>query len=193
MEKEKEQEQNIFKDFDDNVKREIIDIINDSPTLVMLGDKEFAVKDLRYYTVYRICRLALDMKQADATLDDDNKVITALCTDLSAMCEIMALILCNHWFRPDHITDYDSAMETMSRNDKMVEMMKAKVMNSTFEINQWGAIVIGALKSIDLTGFFLLKKSVSMLTDSLMMRKRKQEEIASQFMEALSLQTQPTG
>jgi hypothetical protein len=80
----------------------------------------------------------------------------------------------------------------MSRNDKMVAMMKAKVMNSTFDTNQWAAIILGAIKSIDLSGFFLLKKSVSTLTDSLLMRKKKSEETASQFMEALSLQTQAT-
>ena len=191
-EKSKDVQSNELQDFPIDVKRDIIDIINDTPSLVRLGNKEYRVKDLRFYSLNRICRLALAMKQADETLDDDNKVITALCTDLDAMSEIMAIILCNHLFRPDDIKDYEDVDETLSRNDKWIRMMKMKVMNSTFEVNQWSAIILGALKSIDLSGFFLLKKSVSMLTDSLLMRKRKSEEIASQFMEALSLRTQQT-
>ena len=180
-----------LQDFSVEVKKDILSIINDCPSLVRLGEKEYVVKDLRYYSLYRICRLAMEMKQADETMDDDNKVITALCTDLDAMCEIMAIILCNHWFVPSG-EDYDSACDTMTRNDKMVVTMKAKVMNSTFEINQWAAIIIGAIKSIDLAGFFLLKKSVSTLTDSLLTRKKKSMGTASQFMEALSLQMQQT-
>ena len=191
-EKSKDVQSNELQDFPIDVKRDIIDIINDTPSLVRLGNKEYRVKDLRFYSLNRICRLALAMKQADETLDDDNKVITALCTDLDAMSEIMAIILCNHLFRPDDIKDYEDVDETLSRNDKWIRMMKMKVMNSTFKVNQWSAIILGALKSIDLSGFFLLKKSVSMLTDSLLMRKRKSEEIASQFMEALSLRTQQT-
>ena len=163
-EKKEEKVENGMSDFSIEIKRDIADIINDSPSLVLLGEKEYVVKNMRYYSLYRICRLVMDMRKADETLDTDQKVITALCTDLDAMCEI----------------------------DKMVAMMKAKVMNSTFDTNQWAAIVLGAIKSIDLSGFFLLKKSVSTLTDSLLMRKKKSEETASLFMEALSLQTQAT-
>ena len=184
--------ENEMSDFSIEIKRDIVDIINDSPSLVKLGDKEYVVKNMRYYALYRICRLVMDMRKADETLDTDNAVITALCTDLDAMCEIMAIVLCNHRFTPDDIHGYDDVDDVMSRNDKMVAMMKAKVMNSTFDTNQWAAIILGAIKSIDLSGFFLLKKSVSTLTDSLLMRKKKSEETASLFMEALSLQTQAT-
>ena len=179
-------------DFPIDIKRDIVDILNDTPSLVRLGDRDYMVKNMRFYSVFRICRLALDMKQADETLDDDNKLVTALCTDLDSMCEIMAIILCNHLFTPDNVKTYDDVGETMSRNDKLVQIMKMKVMNSTFEANQWAAIILGAIKSIDLSAFFLLKKSVSMATDSLLMRKKKSTEIASQFMEALSLRTQQT-
>ena len=178
-----------LQDFPIDIKRDIIDIINDTPSLVTLGDKEYTVKNMRYYSLFRICRLVTDMRKADETLDDDNAIITALCTDLDAMCEILAIILVNHLFTPDGVTDME---ETMSRNDRLISVMKMKVMNSTFETNQWAAIIIGAIKSIDLSGFFLLKKSVSTLTDSLLMRKRKSAETALQFMEALSLRTQPT-
>ena len=185
-------EGNEIEDFSIETKRDIIDIINDSPSLVRLGDKNYTVKNMRYYSVYRIANLCLSMKKADATLDDDNKIVTALCTDLNAMCEIMAIVLCNHLFKPDDIKDYKDADCAMSYNDKLIRTMKAKVMNSTFDIGQWGAIVIGALKSIDLSGFFLLKKSVSSLTDSLLTKKKKSQEIASQFMEAQSLLMQQT-
>ena len=181
----KEKDVQEMQDFPIDIKRDIIDIINDTPSLVRLGDKEYKVKNMRYYSLYRICRLVMDMRKADETLDNDNKIITALCTDLDAMCEIMAIVLCNHLFTPDG----DDADE---RNDAYIRKMKMVVMNSTFDTNQWAAIIIGAIKSIDLSGFFLLKKSVSTLTDSLLMRKKKSEETASLFMEALSLQTPQT-
>ena len=184
--------ENTLKDFDIDVKRDILDIINDSPSLVLLGEKEYVVKNMRYYSLGRIFRLAMDMKKADETLDTDQKVITALCTDLDAMCEIVAIVLCNHRFTPDDIHSYEDVDDVMSRNDKMVAMMKAKVMNSTFDTNQWAAIILGAIKSIDLSGFFLLRKSVNMLTDSHLTRKKKSEETASQFMEALSLRMPQT-
>ena len=184
--------ENDFKDFPIDVKRDIVDIINDTPSLVRLGEKEYRVKNMRYYSLYRICHLVMDMRQNDSSLDTDQKVILALCTDLNAMCEIMAIVLCNHLFTPDDIHGYDDVDSVMSRNDKYIKVMKAKVMNSTFDTNQWAAIILGAIKSIDLSGFFLLKKSVSMLTDSLLTRKKKSEETASQFMEAQSLRTQAT-
>ena len=191
MDDKQQNTQDGYVDFPIDIKRDILDIINDTPSLVQLGEKDYMVKNMRYYSLYRICRLVMDMKQADESLDTDNKVITALCTDLDAMCEIMAIILCNHLFTPD-INNYDDVDCLMSRNDKLVKVMKAKVMNSTFDTNQWAAIILGAIKSIDLSGFFLLRKSVNTLTDSLLMRKKKSEEIASQFTEALSLRTQAT-
>lgn len=178
--------------FDLETKKTILEIINDSPSLVKMGDKEFMVRNMRYYSVYRICQLVMDMKKGDESLDTDEKVIMALCTDLDAMCEIMAIILCNHLFVPDDGTSVEGSEKALKRNNDMVYIMKEKVMNSTYDINQWAAIIIGAIKSIDLGGFFLLKKSVSTLTDSLLTRKKKQEETASQFMEALSLLTQQT-
>ena len=178
-----------LQDFPIDIKRDIIDILNDTPTIVKLGDGVFRIQNMRYYSLYRICRLALDMRQADENLDDDNKILTALCTDLDAMCEIVAIILCNHLFTPEgNMTDE----EGKSRNDHYVSVMKMKVMNSTFEVNQWAGIVLAAIKSIDLSGFFLLKKSVSMLTDSLLTRKKKSMETASLFTEAQSLRMQPT-
>lgn len=181
--KENENTQTTMSDFPIDVKRNIIDIINDTPSLVRLGDKEYRVKNMRYYSLYRICRLVQDMREGDSTLDTDNKILTALCTDLDAMCEIMAIILCNHLFEPDG---------SIEHNDEMVSKMKTVVMNSTYDANQWAAIILGAIKSIDLSGFFLLRKSVSMVTDSLMTRKKKSEETASRFMEAQSLLTQAT-
>ena len=181
-----------IKPFDVEAKKDILQIINDSPSLVKLGEKEYTVKNMRYYSVYRIANLVMDMKKNDECMDSDEKIITALCTDLDAMCEIMAIILCNHYFTPDTSTTYDGSKGAMTRNEQMVYIMKEKVMNSTYDMNQWAAIIIGAIKSIDLGGFFLLKKSVSTLTDSLLTRKKRQEETASQFMEALSLLMQQT-
>ena len=187
-----EQTEQEMSDFPIDIKRDIVDILNDTPSLVMLGDKEYRVKNMRYYSLYRICNLVMDMKKGDETLDTDNKVIMALCTDLNAMCEIVAIVICNHLFTPDDIHSYEDIDEVMSRNDKLVKIMKTKVMLSTYDTNQWAAIILGAIKSIDLGGFFLLRKSVSTLTDSLLARKKNSEETALRFMEALSLQTQAT-
>lgn len=187
-----EQTEQKMSDFPIDIKRDIVDILNDTPSLVMLGDKEYRVKNMRYYSLYRICNLVMDMRKADESLDTDNKVIMALCTDLNAMCEIVAIVICNHLFTPDDIHTYEDVDEVMSRNDKLVKLMKTKVMMSTYDTNQWAAIILGAIKSIDLGGFFLLRKSVSTLTDSLLARKKNSEETALRFMEALSLQTQAT-
>ena len=187
-----EEEENTLPEFTIDTQRDILDIINDAPSLVKLGNKEYRVKDMRYYSLYRICRLVMDMRKADETLDTDNKVIMALCTDLDAMSEIMAIVLCNHLFTPENIKNYDDVEETMSRNDRLIKIMKAKVMYSTFDTNQWAAIILGAIKSIDLSGFFLLKKSVSMLSTSLLTRKKKSEETASLFTEAQSLRMPQT-
>ncbi len=186
------QENQEMSDFPIDIKRDIVDIINDTPSLVKLGDKEYMVKNMRYYSLYRICRLVMDMREGDKDLNEDSKLVMALCTDLDAMCEIMAVILCNHLFTPDDIHGFEDVDSVMSRNDKLVQVMKAKVMNSTFDTNQWAAIILGAIKSIDLSGFFLLRKSVSTLTDSLLMRKKKSEETASLFTEAQSLRTPQT-
>ena len=186
----KEQDNGELKDFPIDIKRDILDIINDTPSLVRLGDKEYRVQNMRYYSLYRICKLVTDMYKGDKELNTDERIITALCTDLDAMCEIVAIILVNHLFTPDGAKV--SWEQTRSRNDRYISIMKAKVMNSTFDTNQWAAIILGAIKSIDLSGFFLLKKSVNMLTDSLLMRKKKSMETVSQFMEAQSLQMQVT-
>ena len=179
-----------LKDFPIDVKKKILDIINDTPSLVRLGDKEYKVKNLRYYSLYRIFSLAAKMKKNDEKLDSDNKILSALCTDIDAMCEIVAIVLCNHLFTADG--DKLTFNKAMTRNDYYISVMKAKVMNSYFDTNQLAAIILGALKSSDLIGFFLTRESVNTLMDSTMERKKKSVETASQFMAALSLQTQAT-
>ena len=130
------------------------------------------------------------MKKNDEKLDSDNKILSALCTDIDAMCEIVAIVLCNHLFTADG--DKLTFNKAMTRNDYYISVMKAKVMNSYFDTNQLAAIILGALKSSDLIGFFLTRESVNTLMDSTMERKKKSVETASQFMAALSLQTQAT-
>lgn len=189
----KENKQDSQKELDDfpiDIKRNINDIILDTPSLVRLGETEYRVKNMRYYSLYRICNLALEMHEADKTLDTDQKIITALCTDLDAMCEIMAIVLCNHLFTPSgNLETWD---DVKTKNDYYISVMKAVVMQSTYDERQWAAIIVGAIKSIDLSAFFLMKKLVSTHTGSLMMRKKKSEETVSLFTEAQSLQMQQT-
>ena len=54
--------------FDLETKKTILEIINDSPSLVKMGDKEFMVRNMRYYSVYRICQLVMDMKKEGGDL-----------------------------------------------------------------------------------------------------------------------------
>lgn len=174
--------------FSIDVKKDIVDIINDSPSLVRLGEKDYVVKNMRLYSIYRIFNLAHRMIKSDKELNSDKKILSALCTDINAMCEVVAIILCNHLFTAEGARNYDDIESIETRNDRLVKTMKAKVMNSTFDTNQWAAIIVGALKSIDLGGFFLLTKSVNTLMDSMMERKKKSVETALQFSEAQSLQ-----
>nr|MDD4728868.1 hypothetical protein [Dysgonamonadaceae bacterium] len=43
----------------DELKREIIDIMNDSPDLKKIGDKQYRVYNLRPYSINRILKLGL--------------------------------------------------------------------------------------------------------------------------------------
>ena len=49
-----EEEENTLPEFTIDTQRDILDIINDAPSLVKLGNKEYRVKDMRYYSLYRI-------------------------------------------------------------------------------------------------------------------------------------------
>ncbi len=123
--------------------------MTDSPSLVKLGDKRYKVHRLRAYSYQRIFQLALKLQRKD--IKDDKSMMYALCTDLDVSSEIVAIILVNHLFSPDDITDYASAIEVMSRNDKLIAFMKARILNSVFEPAQWAAIIIEAINSIDLS------------------------------------------
>ena len=178
------------KDFPQEVKNDILKIINDSPTLVKLGDKEYKCTNMKFYTLNRICQIA--SKFHHDGVDKGDKLVKALCTDIDAMCEILAVILCNHLFVPDRLKRLDDVNEVMSYNDRLVCYMKAKIMNSTYDVGQWAAIIIGAFKSIDLSSFFFLTESVSQLTDSMTQKRTMSSQILSSWKEAQSLAMQQT-
>ena len=46
--KQEETEERVLSEFPIDVQRDILDIINDTPSLVKLGDKEYRVKNMRY-------------------------------------------------------------------------------------------------------------------------------------------------
>lgn len=102
----------------------------------------------------------------------------ALCTDLDVSSEIVAIILVNHLFSPDDITDYASAIEVMSRNDKLIAFMKARILNSVFEPAQWAAIIIEAINSIDLSPVFtVLISGKALMVSQTNMRKKVAEQL----------------
>ena len=63
------------------LKREILKIMNDSPTLVKVGDKQYMIKNLRAYSLNRILELGFDLCKTDESIDSDKKVLFSLCTD----------------------------------------------------------------------------------------------------------------
>ena len=138
------------------LRKEIIDIMNDNPDIKKVGDKEYRIYNLRMYSINRILKLGLDLCNDDPNnITDDRKMMFALCTDLDKGCEIMAVILCNHLFTPDNVNK-DDIDSVYTYNDKLIQYMKAKVLNSTVDQNQWAAIILGAIKSIDLGQVFTL-------------------------------------
>src|SRR5574344_126868 len=154
------------------LKREILKIMNDSPTLVKVGDKQYMIKNLRAYSLNRILELGFDLCKTDESIDSDKKVLFSLCTDINRGCEIVAILLCNHLFTPD--------------NENLINYMKVKILNSTFDTNQWAAIILSALKSIDLSQLFTMLTLVKQFTDSLTSVRAKAEEQLQYWQEAKS-------
>lgn len=144
----------------DEIRREIIDIINDSPTLQKVGDHEYRVYRLRAYSLNRIFQVAIKLRKEDPNITDDTKMMYAMCTDIEGCAEIVAIILCNHLFKADDVTDYQSALDTMDRNDKLIQFMKTRVLMSTIDTHQWAAIIMAAIQSIDLSTVFMSLKLV---------------------------------
>jgi len=163
-----------------DLRRDIIDVLNDSPTIKKVGDKEYKIYNLRAYSYNRILKAGLRLIESDKGIDTDNKLMYAVCTDIEASSEIVAIILCNHMFKADKIDDFKSATDVMTYNDKLIETMKARVLNSVFEPNQWAAIILGAMQSIDLTSLFIMltlaKRAINSQTN---VRKRTEEQLQS--------------
>ena len=128
------------------------------------------------YTYILDAVTGLPLKEED--IKDDKSMMYALCTDLDVSSEIVAIILVNHLFSPDDITDYASAIEVMSRNDKLIAFMKARILNSVFEPAQWAAIIIEAINSIDLSPVFtVLISGKALMVSQTNMRKKVAEQL----------------
>ena len=177
------------KEFDIPVelKKEIIDIMNDCPDIKKVGDKDYRIYNLRMYSINRILKLGLDLCQSSPEdITDDRKMMFSLCTDLDRGCEIIAIILCNHLFTPDNI-DKDNIDNVYTHNDNLIRYMKAKVLNSTLDQNQWAAIILGAIKSIDLGQVFTMLVLVNKYSVSLTKTRTKAEEQLQSWQEAQSV------
>lgn len=186
MDKELIEEEKEF-EIPKELKKEIIDIMNDCPDIKKLGNKDYRVYNLRMYSLNKILKLGLDLcQESPEDITDDKKMMFALCTDLDRGCEIIAIILCNHLFTPDNINknDIDSVY---SYNDNLIRYMKAKVLNSTFDQNQWAAIILGAIKSIDLGQVFTMLVLVNKYSVSLTKTRTRAEEQLQSWQEAQSV------
>lgn|SRR5574344_558001 len=177
------------KDFEipDELKRKIIDIMNDCPDIKKLGDKEYKIYNLRMYSLNRILKLGLDLcKENPDTITDDRIMMYSLCTDLDKGCEIIAIILCNHLFTPENVNK-DDIDSVYTYNDKLIKYVKAKVLNTTLDPDQWSYIILGALNSIDLSQVFTMLVLVKQYTVSLTSTRKKAEEQLQSWQEAKSV------
>lgn len=178
--------ENINLDLPLEFRKSINDILLDSPSIEQLGDKQFKVKKLRPYALHRIYDVGIRLMEKAEDVKDAQGLMFAMATDLSACAEIVAIVLCNHLFDADDVKDYDSAMDLMSRNDKLIEMMKVKVMLSSSDINQWSAIIINAFNSLQVSEVFQLRTSVKLFTDSATMIRKKVAEQSLLWQQARS-------
>ena len=182
-------EQEEEKDFEipDELKRKIIDIMNDCPDIKKMGDKEYRIYNLRMYSLNRILKLGLDLcKENPDTITDDRIMMYSLCTDLDKGCEIIAIILCNHLFIPENVKK-DNIDSVYTYNDNLIRYVKAKVLNTTFDQDQWSYIILGALNSIDLSQVFTMLVLVKRYTVSLTSTRKKAEEQLQSWQEAKSV------
>lgn len=164
----------------DEIRREIIDIINDSPTLQKVGEHEYRVYRLRAYSLNRIFQVAIKLRKEDPNITDDTKMMYAMCTDIEGCAEIVAIILCNHLFKAEDINDYQSALDVLDRNDKLIEFMKARILMDTIDTHQWAAIIMAAIQSIDLSSVFISLKLVSdVMVSTTNLRKMTVEQFKS--------------
>lgn len=173
-------------DFDipDELKKSIIDIMNDNPDIKRIGDKDYRVYNLRMYALNKILKLGLELcKDNPDDITDDRKMMFALCTDLDRGCEIIAIILCNHLFKPENV-DINDIDKVYSYNDTLIRYMKAKVLNSTISNNDWAAIILGAIKSIDLGAVFTMLVLVKQYSVSLTKTRTTAEEQLQSWQEA---------
>jgi hypothetical protein len=148
-------------------KREVADIIADCPTIEKVGDHEYRVHRLRAYSFNLIMKELLDVKKEDDEIQTDRQLLYAVCNDIEKTSRIVAIILCNHLFKPDDIKDYESALEVMSNNEKLIKFMEARVLNSVLEPRQYASIVLSAIQSIDLSPLFFCISSAKNLINSL--------------------------
>lgn len=164
----------------DEIKRDLLDIIADNPTLVKVGGSQYKVYNLRAYSLNRIFKVAVNLRLEDKEIDNDKKLLYALSTDIEASSEILAICLVNHLFTPpSEIRSFEEAVDTMDRNDKLVYFMKTKVLNEVIEPNAWAAIILGCIQSIDLSTLFFCTQQVSRLMDSQLNKRQKVVEAVS--------------
>lgn len=164
----------------DEIKRDLLDIIADNPTLVKVGNSEYKVYNLRAYALNRIFKVAVNLRLEDKEIDNDKKLLYALSSDIEASSEILAICLVNHLFTPpSEIKSFEEAVQTMDRNDKLIYFMKAKVLNEVIEPNAWATIILGCIQSIDLSTLFFCTQQVSHLLDSQMNKRKKVVEAVS--------------
>jgi hypothetical protein len=189
MQEVKEKEEEVF-EIPDELKEEIINIMNDCPNIEKVGDKEYKVYNLRMYSLNRIMKLALNLcKDNPDDITDDRKMIFALCTDLDSGCEILSIILCNHLFTPDNVNK-DDIDSVYTYNDKLIRYLKARILNSTVSPNQLAALILGAIKSIDLSQVFTMLVLVKQYMVSLTKTRTRAEEQLQSWQEVKSAMQQ---
>ncbi len=166
-------------------KRQLSDILIDSPTIVDLGTKKMKIKGLRMYSIERMFKAAQRIKAFDQ--ENIMEAMSLIYSDIDVMCEIVAIILCNHLFDEDncHFDSFEEMCQIESRNDKLIKMMQMKArLNVNNSITDYANIIVTAFTSFDAAELFQLASSVTLYLESLSMRLKRNTEMLSTVQQA---------
>ncbi len=160
-------------------------ILIDNPSLTKIGDHEFRVHGLRMYSLEKIHQVAHKLRAFEGK--DLMGGMKYICGNIDALCECVAIVLCNHLYDEEHINydSYEEMMSLMSRNDKITEMVKNKVkLLSKGNINELASIVFSAFAEMEYSELFQFASSVMTYSESFSMRHQKNIEMLSTIRQA---------
>lgn len=160
-------------------------ILTDSPSLIKISDTEFRVHSLRMYSIEKLHQVAQRIKAFEG--NDIMNGLQYICMNLDALCECVAIVLCNHLFDEEqcNYNSYEEMMDVLSRNDKITLMVKNKVkLLSKGNINELASIVYSSFTDLEYGELFQFASLVMNFSESASMRHQKNIEMLSTIRQA---------